>query len=68
MIANTIKQSNLIYLIHEYLHQDHLGDQSLEADSAQQYPPFSDKYPLTTYNSAVATFYAPSDLSGMGGM
>jgi hypothetical protein len=65
-MAKTVKQSNLIHLIRKYLHQDHVEDQCLDVDLAQQ--SFSNEYPLTTYNSAVVTFYAPSDLSGMGGM
>jgi hypothetical protein len=56
-------QPNFKHLIQEHLHSQ-LGvlKQGLDFD-VEDY-----EVPITTYNSAVARFYAPSDFSGMHGM
>ena len=45
---------------------DHKSDASLVDDSDNQLPEIDDL--ITLYPSAVATYFAPSDLSGVGGM
>jgi hypothetical protein len=58
--------------LHEQLHPDSedSGTYSLiSADSTPNtLPNFRDSEKISTYNSASATFYAPNDLSGIGGM
>ena len=68
-IAEDAKQLNLVSLIRVLLRQHsepHANSTALP--SSADYLDFTGEHPLTTYNSAVAMFYAPSDLSGAGGM
>ena len=60
-----VKQPHFTQLIQKFLYeQQHPGD---ETDPAHHiYPPFYEQ--LMVYPSALATFYAPSDLSGICGM
>jgi hypothetical protein len=64
-IAAEIEQPNLPDLIQQFIyneqHSDHVSD-----PSASAVPTFYGK--ITVYPSAVATFHAPSDISGIGGM
>ena len=68
-LAAKIDQHDLILLIKRFLYrQSH--DSHLELPPSQvpeaSLPSFEDK--ITIYPSAVATFYSPSDISGVGGM
>lgn len=68
-LADQIKQPNLVPLIREFL-RDQLRDPASESDSSTSTPPplpfFNER--ISSYPSAVATFHAPSDLCGTGGM
>jgi hypothetical protein len=62
-LAADINQHDLILLIKKFLYrQTHPPGEVPEASL----PPFDDE--ITIYPSAVATFYSPSDISGVGGM
>ena len=63
-----LQQPNFTNLIRRFLHrQRHPDADSDSADvSLDELPRFHEKVSL--YSSAVATFYAPSDISGIGGM
>ena len=69
-VAKDAKQLNLVSLIHILLHQhsQSQANTALPSSADPDYLDFTEMHPLTTYKSAVATFYAPSDLSGTGGM
>ena len=54
---------NFIDLIHQFIYVQHHPGIDHIPDGL---PPFHEK--ITLYASAVATFYAPSDISGIGGM
>jgi len=64
-IAAKIEQPNLLNLIQKFIynqqHSDHISDSSVSA-----LPIFYGK--INIYPSAIATFHAPSDISGIGGM
>src|SRR5258708_35558716 len=65
-VQQTLKQPDFIDLIHWFLYaQCHL-ESNIEHISLNDLPAFHQK--VTLYPSAVATFYAPSDISGTGGM
>lgn len=68
-VGKNIKHTNLVNLISDLLrqHSESHTNTALPLLSAD-YLDFTESHPLTTYNSAVATFYAPSDYSGIGGM
>jgi len=69
-VAEDATQLNLVSLIRVLLRQlckSH-ANTSLPSSESADYLDFTGEHPLTTYNSAVAIFYAPSDLSGAGGM
>ena len=68
IVAKDAKQSNLVDLIRILLRQHSQSRANTALPSSSDYEDFTDVHPLTTYNSAVAMFYAPSDLSGTGGM
>jgi hypothetical protein len=64
-IATEIEQPNFTNLIRQFIHdQKHLGSDS--NTSLADLPAFYGK--ITVYPSAVATFRAPSDVQGIGGM
>lgn len=67
-VAKDATQPNLVDLIHIFLRQRSQSQGNTALPFLADYPDFTEEHPLTTYNSAVATFYAPSDLSGTGGM
>ena len=67
-IAEDAMQLNLVSLIRILLHQHSESHANTALPSSADYRDFTGEHPLTTYNSAVAMFYAPSDLSGAGGM
>lgn len=51
------------------LHPDSETQSLISADSVlNALPDFRDSEKISVYNSATATFYSPSDLSGIGGM
>jgi hypothetical protein len=55
--------------LHEQLHPDSEAQSLISADGTlNALPDFRDSEKISVYNSASATFYAPSDLSGIGGM
>ena len=65
--AADIDQHDLNFLIQKFLYaQTHPQLSPSEAPEALDLPPFDDK--ITVYSSAMATFYSPSDISGVGGM
>jgi hypothetical protein len=55
--------------LHEQLHPDSEAQSLISANSTlNTLPNFRDTEKISVYKSASATFYAPSDLSGIGGM
>ncbi|KAG2116938.1 hypothetical protein DEU56DRAFT_874133 [Suillus clintonianus] len=68
LIADQIGQPNFTTLIQYFLHDQCCSDtNSSSSDSSRSaLPEIYEK--ITLYTSAVATFFAPSDLSGIGGM
>jgi hypothetical protein len=69
-LAAGLNQPDLIKLIRTFL-QDQLRADSisnLSSGSDNDLPEFHNSTPISTYLSTVATFYAPSDLSGISGM
>ncbi|KAG2107467.1 uncharacterized protein F5147DRAFT_745971 [Suillus discolor] len=68
LIADQIGQPNFTTLIQHFLHDQCCADSdSSSSDSSRSaLPEIYEK--ITLYTSAVATFFAPSDLSGIGGM
>jgi hypothetical protein len=67
-VAEDATQLNLVSLIRAFLHQHSQSQANIALPLSADYQDFTEVHPLTTYSSAVATFYAPSDLSGAGGM
>ena len=71
-IAEDAEQLNLVSLICVLLRQhskSHANTSTaLPSSASADYLDFTGEHPLITYNSAVAMFYVPSDLSGAGGM
>jgi hypothetical protein len=67
-IAVDIEQPDIHILIQQFIHERQHPDDVSEDSSASfsALPPFYGK--ITIYPSAVATFHAPSDISGIGGM
>ncbi|KAG1871596.1 hypothetical protein F4604DRAFT_1881075 [Suillus subluteus] len=66
LIADQIGQPNFTTLIQHFLHDQCHSDSSSFDSSRSALPEIYKK--ITLYTSAVATFFAPSDLSGIGGM
>lgn len=66
-LAAEINQHDLNFLIQKFLYtQTHPRLSPSQEPEALILPPFDDK--IAIYPSAVATFYSPSDISGVGGM
>ncbi len=65
-VQQTLKQPDFIDLIHRFLYAQCHPESNIEHISLDDLPAFHEK--VTLYPSAVATFYAPSDISGTGGM
>ena len=65
-IALEIEQPDFPNLIEEFIYNKQHSDDVLDDASASALPTFYGK--ITVYPSAVATFHAPSDVSGVGGM
>jgi hypothetical protein len=67
-IAEVIDQPDLVNLIQQFLYdQCHSDSESDESSSnTSNLPEFHEK--ICVFTSAVATFHAPSDISGIGGM
>ena len=59
-----IDEPRLTQLIQEFIHEQRHPRSS--AHDIPNLPPFYEK--ITIHTSAIATFHAPSDLSGIGGM
>ena len=59
-----VDEPGLTWLIQEFIYEQHHPNSS--ACNIPNLPPFYEK--ITIHTSAVATFHAPSDLSGIGGM
>jgi hypothetical protein len=65
-IAGEIEQPDLSDLIQQFIYKEQHSDHVSDDSSVSALPTFYGK--ITVYPSAVATFYAPSDISGVGGM
>jgi len=65
VITADIEQPNLVDLIQQFIYDQQHPDDVSNA-SISDLPKFYSK--ITIYPSAVATFHAPSDISGIGGM
>jgi hypothetical protein len=65
IIADSINQPDLTDLIRQFLHEQDQPKSDSESASSDL-PEFHEK--ISVYSSVVATFYAPSDVSGIGGM
>ena len=65
-IALEIEQPDFPNLIEEFIYNKQHSDDVLDDASASALPTFYSK--ITVYPSAVATFHAPSNISGIGGM
>ena len=68
IITDSINQPDLTYLIRQFLREQYQPESDPESASStsSDLPDFHAK--ISVYSSAVATFYAPSDVSGVGGM
>jgi hypothetical protein len=65
-IADEIQQPDFPDLIQQFIYKQQHSDNDSDDSSASALPTFYNK--ITVYPSAVATFHAPSDISGIGGM
>src|SRR5260370_11769630 len=65
-VQQTLKQPDFVDLIHRFLYAQCHPESNIKHISLDGLPAFHEK--VTLYPSAVATFYAPSDISGTGGM
>ena len=65
-IAVEIEQPDLPNLIQQFIYKEQDSDHVSNDSSVSALPTFYGK--ITVYPSAVATFHAPSDISGIGGM
>src|SRR5258708_12284650 len=65
-VQQTLKQPDFVDLICRFLYAQRHPESNIEHISLDDLPAFHEK--VTLYPSAVATFYAPSDISGTGGM
>ena len=70
-LAHSLDEPNLVSKLRSFsadqtCASDHNSDALLVDDSDNQLPKIDDL--ITLYPSAVATYFAPSDLSGVGGM
>ena len=65
-VQQTLKQPDFIDLIHRFLYAQCHPESNIEHISLDDLPAFHEK--VTLYPSAIATFYAPSNISGTGGM
>ncbi|KIM64440.1 hypothetical protein SCLCIDRAFT_23455 [Scleroderma citrinum Foug A] len=63
-LARHIEVPNLPLLVHRFLESQLSNDTGLDI----ALPPDLLVSPVSVFHSAIATFYAPSDLSGLGGM
>ena len=67
-VAAEINQPDFIHriqlLLHDQLHADSLSNLS-SGSSILDLPEFNGRTNITIYNSAVATYFAPSDISGI---
>jgi hypothetical protein len=72
VLAANINQPDFIFLIRTFLNEqfnpDTISNASSDISDDNNLPHFHDNEKISTYSSAVATFFAPSDLSGIGGM
>ena len=65
-IAVDIEQPDFLDLIQQFIYREQHPDNASDDSSVSALPSFYGK--IDVYPSAVATFHAPSDLSGIGGM
>src|SRR5258705_13969878 len=66
-LADAINQPDFTQLIQQFIYDESGSHSDSETSSASQdLPTFYEK--ITVFTSAVATFYAPSDISGIGGV
>jgi hypothetical protein len=66
IVAEQIDQPNLVYLIQDFLSNQCCSDSDSDTTYSSDTPGFYEM--IRVFTSAVATFYAPSDISGVGGM
>lgn len=70
-LAGHIGQEDFPDLIDKFLYEQRSKDHSSNSDSSSDsdsIPHYTITSPISVFHSAIATFYAPSDLSGIGGM
>ena len=65
-VAVEIEQPDFPNLIQQFIYNEQCSDHVSNDSSASALPKFYGK--ISVYPSAVATFHAPSDISGIGGM
>ena len=65
-VAVEIEQPDFPNLIQQFIYNEQCSDHVSNDSSASALPNFYGK--ISVYPSAVATFHAPSDISGIGGM
>src|SRR5258708_1269222 len=65
-VQQTLKQPDFVDLIRRFLYAQRHLESNIKHISLDDLPAFHEK--VTLYPSAVATFYAPSDISGTGGI
>ena len=66
MIADAIGQPDFVDLIQQFLYDQHHSDSESEVTTSSELMEFCGK--ISMFKSAIATFFAPSDISGVGGM
>ncbi|KAF8488764.1 hypothetical protein F5888DRAFT_1796301 [Russula emetica] len=72
-LAAELGQPDFVMLIRQFLHGQLHPDSEAQSlisadDTLNALPDFHNSEKISVYNSASVTFYAPSDLSGIGGM
>jgi hypothetical protein len=66
VLQQELQQPNFVTLIRQFLHRQRHPESDPDDMSPDELPGFYEK--ISLHPSAVATFYAPSDISGIGGM
>lgn len=65
-LAADLDQPDFVPLIQQFVYDQENKDSEPQPNEPAELPTFYEK--ITTFPSAVATFYSPSDVSGIGGM
>ena len=66
--AESLQQPSFLKLLQKFLYKPLHGDTASESPLAQEHAHPTIKGKIHVFNSAVATFYAPSDISGITSM